>query len=203
MLHLLLLVLAQGAVAPRETAAPGVRVPAYPNPACPIMGKPISTKLYAETDHGRIWVCCKSCIVDIQADVPTAHASAWPSVERRANEVCPVTGKAIVEDSPRVVLQGFEFPVLDAKAAARARVDHQATLAKLLEPALEDVGNATCPVSDLPVVANQIVVIGTSIVRVADARALEPIQADPAAVLAKARRLRAQEDAARAAEEQR
>jgi hypothetical protein len=194
MLRLLLLVSMLFASAPQDPAPPAVRVPVWPNPACPIMGKPISTKLYAETDHGRIWVCCKSCIVDIQADVPTAHRSAWPSVEKRANETCPVTGKAIGEESPRVVLQGYEFSVLDAKAAARARADHQATLAKLLEPALEDVGNATCPVTDQPVVANQIVVIGSSIVRVADARALEPIQADPAGVLAKARRLRAAEE---------
>ncbi len=201
MLHSLLLGLCLWAAAPQDPAPPEVRVPLYPNAACPIMGKPISTKLYAETDHGRIWVCCKSCIVDILADVPTAHASAWPTVEKRTNELCPVTGKAILEDSPRVVLQGYEFSVLDAKALVRARADHQATLARLLEPALEDVGNATCPVTDQPVVANQIVVIGTAIVRVSDARALEPIQADPAGVLAKARRLRAEEDAARAAED--
>lgn len=203
MLHAFLLGLLLSSGAPQDPVTPAVRVPLYPNPACPIMGKPISTKLYAETDRGRIWVCCKSCIVDIQADVPTAHASSWPTIEKRANEVCPVTGKGIVEDSPRVVLQGFEFSVLDAKAAVRARADHQATLAKLLEPGLEDVGNATCPVTGLPVVANQIVVIGSAIVRVSDARALEPIQADPVGVLAKARRLRAQEDAARAAEESR
>jgi hypothetical protein len=185
------------AAAPQDAAPAQVRVPIYPNASCPIMGKPISTKLYAETDRGRIWVCCKSCIVDIQADVPTAHTSAWPTVEKRANERCPVTGQPIVEDSPRAVLQGYEFSVLDAKALARARADHQATLAKLLEPGLEDVLNATCPVTGQPAAPNQIVVIGSAIVRVADARALEPIQADPQRVLAEARRLRAAEDAAR------
>jgi len=190
--HLLLLV----SIAPQEPVAPAVRVPAQPNAACPIMGKPISLKLYADTDQGRIWVCCKSCIVDIQADVPLAHASAWPTLEKRANEVCPVTGEALREDSPRVVLQGYEFSVLDAKAAARARADHQATLARLLEPSLVDVGNRTCPVTDRPVGPNQIVVIGDAIVRVVDARQLEAIEAAPADVLAKARRLRALQDAA-------
>lgn len=183
-------------MAPQEPAAPQVRVPARPNAACPIMGKPISLKLYADTDRGRIWVCCKSCIVDIQADVPVAHASAWPSIEQRRNELCPVTGEALREDSPRVVLQGYEFSVLDAKAAAHARADHQATLARLLEPGLEDVGNRTCPVTDRPVTPNQIVVIGDAIVRVVDARQLEAIEADPAGVLAKARRLRAAQDEA-------
>ncbi|HVS17933.1 MAG TPA: hypothetical protein VMT18_04975, partial [Planctomycetota bacterium] len=109
----------------------------------------------------------------------------------------------IREDSPRLVLQGFEFSVLDAKALARGRADHQATLARLLEPGLVDVGNRICPLTDKPASPNQIVVIGDAIVRVLDARQLEPIQADPAGVLAKARRLRAAEDAAAALEGER
>jgi hypothetical protein len=201
MIHSVLLGLFLWASAPQDAAPAGVRVPIHPNAACPIMGKPISTKLYAETERGRIWVCCKSCIVDILADVPTAHSSAWPTVEKLANERCPVTGEPIVEDSPRVLLQGYEFSVLDAKALARARADHQATLAKLLDPGLEDVLNATCPVTGQPATPNQIVVIGSAIVRVTDARALEPIEADPAGVLAEARRLRAAEVAAQDGDE--
>src|SRR5690606_20401712 len=55
---------AQDAPAVEEPAPPRVRVPAYPNVACPIMGKPISARLFVDTELGRFWVCCKGCDED-------------------------------------------------------------------------------------------------------------------------------------------
>ena len=67
--------LTQGTVTetPQEPPSTGITVPMFPNTTCPIMGKPASTKLFAETEKGRIYICCKSCVKDILADVDTAY----------------------------------------------------------------------------------------------------------------------------------
>ena len=94
--------------------APTVGTPNYPNPSCPIMGKPISMRLFAETEMGRIFVCCKSCIPDILADVPLAYRTAYPVETKVENAICPVSGGKIEKDSPTVALQGYSFSVRGA-----------------------------------------------------------------------------------------
>ena len=64
---------------PSAPKQPAVSVPIFPNPSCPIMGKPISTKLFTDTEMGRIYVCCKSCFKDVLADVPIAYRTAYPT----------------------------------------------------------------------------------------------------------------------------
>lgn len=177
-----------------------VRVPTVANPSCPIMGKPISQKLFTDTPRGRIWICCKSCIKDIQADVELAYRTAFPSTRKLANEVCPLTGKKLREDSPRVELQGIEFSVLDAEAAKLVADDSQAVLAKLLDKDLVDVGNRTCPIANEAVGKNHVVRIGNQLVRISSPKVLEAIEKEPRKALERAQAIRAEQDAKAAAD---
>jgi len=180
-----------------ETAE-AVQVPAFPNTTCPIMGKPISTRLFTDTKYGRIYICCKACVKDIQADVEHTYRTAYPTTEKLDNKVCPVTGETIGKDAVRVELQGRDFLVANKDAGLVAIEDAQATLAKLSDPKLIDVGNRTCPTTGEPISRNTIAVIEGHIVRFATAKAIEAAKADPKAALAKARELRAKEERERA-----
>lgn len=176
----------------QETAAQKF-APIYPNPSCPIMGKPVSTKLFAETQKGRIYVCCKSCIKDILADVDVAYRTAYPTDKKVDNKLCPVSGDAIKEDATKVALQGFEFSVHAPEHVAAARENSQIVLAKLNDPKLVDLDNKACPVTGQPIAKNAFAVIEGQIVRLSSAKLLEEISKDPAKVLTKAKEIRAKE----------
>jgi len=181
---------------PAAQTVEAVHVPAFPNTTCPVMAKPISTRLFTDTKYGRIYICCKACVKDIQADVELTYRTAYPTTEKLENKVCPVTDKAITKDAVRVELQGRDFLVADKAAAAVALENAQATLAKLADPKLVDVGNATCPTTGEPIARNTIAVIDGHIVRFATPKAIDAAKADPKATLARARELRAKEDRA-------
>ena len=68
----------QDAPPPPPPAALEVTVPQFPNPTCPIMGKPISDKLWTDTDKGRIYICCKACIKKIVAAPDKAYQTLRP-----------------------------------------------------------------------------------------------------------------------------
>ena len=179
--------------APASKTTLTASTPIYPNATCPIMGKPVSVKLFAETDKGRIYICCKGCVKEIMADVPTAYRTAYPADKKVANKVCPVTGGEITKDSPTVVLQGFEFFVQSKENVRAAQDNSQVVLAKLNDPKLVDLDNKTCPVTGEAVAKNTIVVIDGTIVRLSSAKLLEEIAKDSAKVLAKAKEIRAKE----------
>jgi hypothetical protein len=187
------------APAPTTPAVDAVVVPASPNSTCPIMGKPISTRLFTDTKLGRIYICCKACVKDIQADVEHAYRTAYPTTEKLDNKICPVTGKSLegeaAKKAKRVELQGRDFLVADEAAAASAIQDSQATLAKLADPKLEDLRNTACPVTGDPVGKNVIAVIEGRIVRFASPKAIEDARKDPSKTLARAIEI-AEKDAA-------
>jgi hypothetical protein len=167
------------------------------------MGKPISSRLHTDTKYGRIYICCKSCVKDIQGDVESYYKSSYPTTTKVENAICPVTGRALAgEGAPKepvvVLLQGREFKVADKEAAALASDDAQATLAKLLDPKLVDVKNATCPVTGEAVAKNTIVVHDGRIVRLSSLRVLDEYKKDAAKSLGKALEIR---DAAARAKE--
>lgn len=175
--------------------APVVQVPAFPNVSCPIMGKPISQKLFVDTPKGRIWVCCKACNQDVLADPTAAHAASFPKIETVENTICPVSGEAIPKEAPRVVLQGFDFAVSKKEHVEKAIASSQIVLAKLREPKLVDVGNRTCPISGEPVSANAFAVVDGAIVRLAREKLVEDVRKEPVKVLAKAREIAAKQKA--------
>ncbi|MCE9595717.1 MAG: hypothetical protein K8S98_16125 [Planctomycetes bacterium] len=201
----LLLSVAQAQDKPSAPASPvaaktaAASTPIFPNASCPIMGKPVSTKLFAETEMGRIYVCCKGCVKDILEDVAGAYRTAYPTDKKLDNKLCPVSGAAITKDSPTVVLQGFEFFVRGKEEVAKARENSQIVLAKLDDPKLVDLENETCPVTGEPVARNTFVVIEGTIVRLSSTKLADEIAKDPAKVLKKAKELRVQQDAAREA----
>lgn len=184
---------ARPAPSPAEQSGLAVSVPAFPNAACPVMGKKVSLRLWAETERGRIYVCCKSCIQDVQSDVNAAYQTAYPATRRVENALCPVSGEPVGEKPALLTLQGVEFRLSNADHAAGARANAQAILAKLANPALEDLGNATCPVTDGAADPGVVVQIGTTLVRISSMQQLDAVRADPASTLLKARALRAQE----------
>ncbi len=174
------------AQAPAAAQAAAVRVPVHPNSTCPIMGKPISLKLFTDTELGRIWVCCKGCIADIQDDVELAYRTAYPTVREVAAQKCPVTGRPLRAESPVVELQGLRFRVFDDAAARVAREHSQRTLARVVEPNLVEVGNAVCPIDGRPVSANAIAVIEGRIVGLSSPKHVEELSKDPSGALKRA-----------------
>ena len=171
---------------PAATTKPKVEVPTFANATCPIMGKPVSMPLFVDTELGRFYVCCKPCYKKILADVPAAHHTAYPVVERVANKICPVSGAAIGKDAVEITLQGYRFSVCCAGCVADARRNSQVTLLKLTRPGLNDVGNTTCPVAGTPVEMNAFVLVGDSLVHLGTPKAAIEVAKDPAAMLAKA-----------------
>lgn len=183
--------LAGGLPAGDAPAGPRVEVPLHPNPTCPIMGKPISARLHVDTELGRIWVCCKGCIADIVADPETAYRTAYPRPRELANARCPVTGRAIEKDAPRMALQGLEFSVCHADCEAEARADSQAVVAKLHAPELSDAYNRLCPITGAPVVPDALVVVDRTLVRLSSTDVLDRVRADPRGVLTRVEALAA------------
>lgn len=170
-----------------------VRVPTFANATCPIMGKPSSPRLFIDTDFGRIYVCCKTCNKDVLADPAHAHKTAYPTVKKLANTICPVDGAVTDDKSQTVVLQGFELRVHSAACATELRADAQRYLALASDPKLVDVGNATCPITGDAVARNLVAVVDGALVRFSSPKSIDEARKDPAKTLAKARELRAAE----------
>ena len=170
-------------------------VPIAPNASCPIMGKKVSLPLFVDTELGRIWVCCKPCFKKVLADVPKAHQTAYPVVTEVKNTTCPVSGEPIGKDAVVVTLQAKRFSVCCGGCIDATKKDAQVVLAKIGEPKLVDVGNDVCPVRGTKTVPNAFVVVDGHVVRLADGKSFEDVQKDPAAVLAKAKKLAAEQPA--------
>jgi hypothetical protein len=187
LLSLLLLVQAPP---PADTT---VVIPQWSNSTCPVMGKPISSRLFTDTKYGRIYICCKVCVKDIHDDLDAAYGSAYPTPMVIDNKLCPVTGRELPKDAPKVSLQGHEFRVFDKAAAQKASEDAQVTLARLLEPNWHLIDNKICPVSGEAVAANTVLVYKSKIVRLSSPKAVEEFRKDPDKLLAKAEAIRAKE----------
>lgn len=170
-----------------QESRPTVEVPSYPNSTCPVMGKPVSLKLYVDTAYGRIYMCCAGCTKRIKADPEAAYKAAYPKVEKAANTNCPITGEAIKKGSPTVLLQGKEIALCCEDCIEKAKGEAQATLAKALNGKLKDVGNSICPVTDKEVQTNVIALVGESLVRLSSSDCVERLKEDPARYLAKAK----------------
>ncbi len=175
--------------APAPKPMPQVELPTFPNTNCPIMGKKVSMPLFVDTEVGRFYVCCKPCFKKVLADVPAAQKTGYPTTKEVGNKVCPVSGEPIGELAVGITLQGHSFQVCCAGCVDEARRDSQLTLTKLLREGIVEVGNTTCPVTGEPVAANAFVLIGKSLVRLSSPKAVEAVEKDPAAVLAKANEL--------------
>jgi len=169
--------------------APVVEVPAFPNATCPIMGKKASIPLFVDTELGRFHVCCKPCFKKVLADVPKAHQTAYPVVEARKNTTCPVSGRPIGDQAAAVTLQGYRFAVCCKECVPKAQQHSQTTLVKLTRADVVDVGNATCPVSGEPVVANAIVLVDGALIHLASHKHADAVKQAPASMLSKAREL--------------
>jgi hypothetical protein len=170
---------------------PSVEVPAAPNASCPIMGKKVSLPLFVDTELGRIWVCCKPCFKKVLANVPKAHQTAYPVVAEVKNTICPVSGEAIGKDAVVVTLQATRFSLCCGGCLDTTKKDAQVVLARLAEPKLVDLGNDVCPVRGTKTAPNAFAVVDGHVVRLADAKAVEDVKKDPAAVLAKGKQLAA------------
>lgn len=195
-LPLLSLTAALAAQAPRDLApqdpaprdsTPRVTAPTFPNSTCPIMGKKASLPLFADTELGRIYVCCKPCIRKVHADAQKAYETAYPATEDLANKVCPVSGEPIGTQAASVVLQGMRIQLCCEGCVAESRRHAQVTLAKAHDPKLDDVQNRRCPVDGQPVQPNAFAVVGATIVRLSSPSHLAEVQKKPQALLDKAR----------------
>lgn len=185
---------AQGATPGGQTATPEVTVPVFANKTCPIMGKPASSVLFAETANGRIYVCCPPCNKKILADVEPSYNAAYPRLIKVENLVCPVTGEKLKEDSPKVIVQGREIGVCCSQCQKEVRENAQIALVKASNPKVRDLQNENCPVSGLPVAKNAFCLIGDDLVRLSSPECVEWVKKDPREVLEKVRRQKQEKD---------
>jgi len=184
---------AQDPAKPRPAPkGPVVEVPTFANATCPIMGKPVSLPLFADTEAGRIHVCCKPCIKKVLADVATAAKTAYPTTKVVDNTICPVSGQPIGAIAVTGSLQGRSFEVCCPACLRDARTNSQVTLTRLLVDGVVDVGNPTCPITGEPVAANAFVLIGTSLVRLSSTKVVDAVRERPAATLERATALAAE-----------
>ncbi len=183
---------------PAAPAAPAVTVPTYINTTCPIMGKAASKAMFADTIHGRIYVCCPPCIAKILKDPDRAYAAAYPVVKKAGNSVCPITDKPLAADAVTVVLQGYEVGVC-ATCAKQAQENSQIVLAKALDPKIVEIRNRTCPITNQPVATNAFCVIGNELVHLSSPKAVEEVRKDPVKALLAAKDIVARQDAAASA----
>ena len=188
-----------GAKKSPETAAPkqpgklDVSVPTYPNPTCPIMGKPISDILYTEVEQGRIYLCCPPCAKKVKVDPKRAYDAAYPTTKAAGNKVCPVTGKALKADAPTVLMQGITFGLCSECCKDTVKANPQVALVKAMDPGVTDVANLKCPITGEPVAKNVFCLVGKDLVRLSTPACVDEVKKDPAAALKKAK-----DDAAKA-----
>ncbi len=184
---------AQQGGAPAGDAKPAVvpplevSVPTYTNKSCPVMGKPISSRLFTDTSYGRIWICCKGCNKKIAQDETAAWKSAYPVVKSLDNKVCPVTDKPIEGEPTLLSLQGYELRLHSPECVPAARAESQVVLAKLLQPGVTEVGNVNCPVTGTEVAKNLFCLIGNELVRLSGADCVDAVKKEPRAMLDKAK----------------
>lgn len=171
---------------PEAKPAPALVTPRFPNANCPIMHKPASEALYLDTAEGRIYVCCLPCIDEVRGDVSAAAREAWPATQQVENRLCPVTGKPVPENAPKLKLQGYEFSLCSQGCVERARQNSQATLARLMTPGLTDLRNERCPLTREPVV-NEVCVIESTLIHLSSSDCLEHIASQPREVLNRAK----------------
>ncbi len=185
------------AAEPKAKAADpaAVTVPTVMNATCPIMGKPASASLFADVQQGRIYLCCAPCAKKVKKDPERAYEAAYPTVRKAGNTMCPVTGQALPENAPTVVLQGIEIGVATEEAKALAPRLAQSVLAKALDPEVTEVGNRTCPVTGEPVAADAFCLIGKRLVRLSSPSCVQEVEKEPLAVLAKAVEIAAKQSA--------
>lgn len=177
---------------PTTPSATTVTVPTFANTTCPIMGKPSSTKLFADTPHGRIYICCKACVKKIDADPESAYKAAYPTAKKVGNKVCPVTGEP-VDPKSTVTIQGYEIGLCCSECAKGVLDNAQVYLAKLTNPKVVDVDNATCPITGKPVANNAFVLIGDNLVHLSSPDCVETVTKDPKKALDKANEIKSAE----------
>lgn len=170
-----------------------VTVPIFNNASCPIMGKPVSTPLFTDTEKGRIYICCKKCVSKIQADVAKAHQTAYPVVKKAGNTICPVSGDKIEKDSPTVTVQGYEVSVCCDDCIKEVQTNTQIMLTKATDPKVVDIDNKICPITEKPVAKNAFCLIGKELVRLSSPECVEAVKKDPKKALEKAKELKAKE----------
>lgn len=183
-----------GAAAPgtEKTQSLAVTVPAFPNATCPIMGKPVSGKLFVDTEKGRIYMCCKSCTKKIREDVAKAHQTAYPVTKKVELAACPITGDKLEKDAQTVVIQGYEIPVCCDECVAKVQENAQVILARVTNPKVVDLDNKTCPVTGKPVEKNAFALIGDTLVRLSSPECVAEVRKDAAKILEKATAMKAE-----------
>jgi len=164
-----------------------VTVPTFANATCPAMGKPTKPDLFVETDHGRVYVCCKMCIKKVENDKDGMYKKAYPNAKPVGNKTCPSSGEALEKKAATVTIQGHEIGLCCNDCSKAVLENSQIWLAKLTNPKVTDVGNTTDPIDGKPVANNAFVLIGDDLVHLSSQENVAAVTKDPKAALAKAK----------------
>lgn len=166
-----------------------VSVPTFPNASCPIMGKPISSVLFTDTQFGRIYICCKSCTKKIRQDPETAYKTAYPTTKLANNPICPVMGEKNEGSEHTVRLQGYDVALCCEECILQAMASPQTTLVKALDPKVQDLGNKTCPITGEAVTNNAYCLVGDTLIHLSSPGCVEGVKKDPKGTLEKAKKI--------------
>ncbi|MSR74947.1 MAG: hypothetical protein EXS14_05715 [Planctomycetes bacterium] len=122
-------------------------MPFYGNAKCPIEGKDVNRKLFAEHEAQRIHVCSKDCRKKVDADLAANLAKAYPAdkVVDVKNATCPCMPKAAKAEFS-TVWQGHKVQFCCKKCLGRFPKQPARFLTMALNKDLVAVGNTKCPV---------------------------------------------------------
>jgi hypothetical protein len=172
---------------PSDAKPAEVSVPTYGNETCPLMSKPVKPDLFVDSSHGRVFVCCKSCLARAKKDPDGTYAKAYPSAQKVGNKTDPIDGKP-VKDGTTVTYQGYEIGLSDAKHAKAVVANGDIHVTLLTKPGITDVRNTKDPITDKPVADNVFAVVGTSLIRLSSQESVEAVKKDPAKAIEKAQK---------------
>lgn len=122
-------------------------MPFYGNTKCPIEGKDVNRKRFAEHEGQRIHVCSKDCRKKVDADLAGSLAKAYPAdkVVDVKNVNCPCMPKAAKAEHS-VTWQGHKVGLCCKKCLVKFAKQPARHLTLALHKDLIVVGNTKCPV---------------------------------------------------------
>lgn len=122
-------------------------MPFYGNAKCPVDGKDVNRKLFAEHEGQRIHVCSKDCRKAVDAGPAAALAKAYPvdKVVEVKNAQCPCMPKPVKAEHS-VTWQGHKVSLCCKKCIAKFGKSPARFLTLALNKDLKVIGNTKCPV---------------------------------------------------------
>lgn len=122
-------------------------IPHVGNTICPITGKAVDKKLFAEKKGERVYVADKKSLAQAKKDFDAAHAKAYPKdkIVKIESKKCIIMPKRNNKDRFAVTFQGHQINLCCKKCVRRFHKDPQKWLTVAKHPELNYLANEDCP----------------------------------------------------------